>query len=46
MQALSEVEEREIGAAAIEAAVLDRNRNRRKFRRLEDSEIAGILGSS
>ena len=46
VQALSEVEEREIGAASIEAAVLDRKRNRRKFRRLEDSEIAGILGSS
>jgi len=43
VQALSEVEAREIEAGAIEAAVLDRNRNRRKFRRLDDTEIAGIL---
>jgi proteasome alpha subunit len=46
VQALSEVEERTIDAASIEAAVLDRNRPRRKFRRLEDSEIAGILDGS
>jgi proteasome alpha subunit len=43
VQALSEVEGREIEAGAIEAAVLDRNRNRRKFRRLDDTEVAGIL---
>jgi proteasome alpha subunit len=46
VQALSEVEERTIDAASIEAAVVDRNRPRRKFRRLEDVEIAQILGSS
>jgi proteasome alpha subunit len=46
VQALSEVEERTIDAASIEAAVVDRNRPRRKFRRLEDAEIAQILGSS
>jgi proteasome alpha subunit len=46
VQALAEVEERTIDAASIEAAVLDRNRPRRKFLRLEDSEIAQILGSS
>jgi len=47
VQALAEVEERTIEAGAIEAAVLDRTRkSRRKFRRLEDDEIAGILGGS
>jgi len=46
VQALSEVEERTIDAGSIEAAVLDRDRPRRKFRRLEDTEISGILGGS
>jgi proteasome alpha subunit len=47
VQSLAEVEAREIDAAAIEAAVLDRTRrNRRKFRRLDDSEIAQILSGA
>ena len=46
VQALSEVEERTLEAGAIEAAVLDRTRNRRKFRRLEDAQIAEILSAS
>jgi proteasome alpha subunit len=45
VQALTEVEARPVEAGQIEAAVLDRNRkNRRKFRRLDDDEVAGILG--
>ena len=36
---LGEVEEREIGIDNLEAAVLDRTRTRRKFRRLGDEEI-------
>src|SRR5256886_10330054 len=43
VQALSEVEERTLEAGSIEAAVLERDRSRRKFRRLEDAEIAQIL---
>jgi proteasome alpha subunit len=46
VRALSEVEERTLEAGAIEAAVLERDRQRRKFRRLFDTEIAGILGAS
>ena len=46
VQSLAEVDERTLEAGAIEAAVLDRTRNRRKFRRLDDAEIAGILGAS
>ncbi len=42
-RALSEVEERPIDAETLEAAVLDRNRPRRKFRRLGDPEITGYL---
>jgi proteasome alpha subunit len=36
---LGEVEERAIGIDNLEAAVLDRTRGRRKFRRLDDEEI-------
>jgi proteasome alpha subunit len=43
--ALAEVEERSVGAENLEAAVLDRNRPRRKFRRLTEQELAEILGS-
>jgi proteasome alpha subunit len=43
--ALAEVEERSVGADNLEAAVLDRNRPRRKFRRLTEQELAQILGS-
>src|SRR5947208_4565924 len=39
VQALAEVEARTLESGAIEAAVLDRTRNRRKFRRLDDAEI-------
>jgi hypothetical protein len=39
-------ENRTIEVEAIEAGVLDRTREqRRKFRRLEDGEVAQILGS-
>ena len=41
--ALSGVEERSIEADNIEAAVLERTRPRRKFRRLSESEVAGVL---
>jgi proteasome alpha subunit len=44
VQALAGVQDRELPAADIEAAVLDRSRPRRKFRRLDDGEIAQILG--
>jgi proteasome alpha subunit len=40
VKALSEVEERQLDAENLEAAVLDRTRQRRKFRRLTDQEIA------
>jgi proteasome alpha subunit len=42
-QALTEVEKREIPPKDIEAAALDRSRDRRKFRRFSDSEIEQIL---
>ena len=45
VKALSETEEREIPADQTEAAVLDRSRARRKFRRLTDREISGFLTS-
>jgi proteasome alpha subunit len=41
--ALSTVEERPVEAGNVEAAVLDRTRERRKFRRLSDGEVAAIL---
>jgi proteasome alpha subunit len=43
VRALSEVEERPVEAISVEAAVLDRTRGRRKFRRLTGQDIAGIL---
>src|SRR5436190_23522544 len=47
VQVLGAPEGRTIEPAAIEAGVLDRNRpQRRKFRRLTDAEVSGILGSS
>jgi proteasome alpha subunit len=42
-KALSDAEERGLEAQNLEAAVLDRTRGRRKFRRLPDGEIAGML---
>jgi proteasome alpha subunit len=46
VNALSATEERDLPADQTEAAVLDRGRNRRKFRRLSDEEIAGFLTSA
>ena len=43
VRALSEVEERPIEAVNVEAAVLDRTRARRKFRRLTAPDLAGVL---
>ncbi|HEY3209495.1 MAG TPA: proteasome subunit alpha, partial [Actinomycetota bacterium] len=41
--AMSKVEENSAEAENLEAAVLDRSRGRRKFRRLTDQELARIL---
>ena len=41
--ALSKVEDGAVQAENLEAAVLDRTRGRRKFRRLTDQELAGIV---
>jgi proteasome alpha subunit len=41
--ALAAVEEKPVEVANLEAAVLDRSRGRRKFRRLTDEELAGYL---
>jgi proteasome alpha subunit len=44
VKALSTAESREVEAGSIEAGVLDRTRSsRRKFRRLSEDEVAGIL---
>ncbi len=43
--ALSTIEERPTEAARLEAAVLDRNRERRKFRRLTDADLTGIIAA-
>jgi proteasome alpha subunit len=43
--ALSKLEDKPVGAENLEAAVLDRTRARRKFRRLADRELAGVLQS-
>ena len=40
---LSSLEEQPIQAPNLEVAVLDRTRERRKFRRLADDEVAGVL---
>ena len=46
VKALSSAEGRQIEASSVEAGVLDRGRTqRRKFRRLADSEVAGILSA-
>ena len=45
VKALSDTEEREIPADQTEAAILDRTRARRKFRRLPDSDVDGYLES-
>jgi proteasome alpha subunit len=46
VKAISGAEQRQIEPASVEAGVLDRSRTqRRKFRRLEDAEIAQILSS-
>jgi proteasome alpha subunit len=42
--ALKEVEGREMSPDSLEVAALDRTRGRRKFRRLEDAEVGGLLG--
>ena len=44
--ALKEVEKREIPAGNLEAAVLDRKRERRKFRRLAERELFELLGGA
>jgi proteasome alpha subunit len=41
--ALSSVEERDVEPENLEAAVLDRTRSRRKFRRLSDDDVASTL---
>ncbi len=41
--AVSSIEQRSLDAPNLEAAVLDRTRERRKFRRLLDDEVAAIL---
>jgi len=47
VNALRSAENRQIEAKSIEAGVLDRaSRSRRKFRRLEEEEIAGILSAA
>lgn len=42
-RAMLEVEEREITPKTLEVAVLDRKKERRKFRRLSDAEVAAAL---
>ena len=42
-KALGEPDGREIAADQLEVAVLDRNRTRRKFRRIEDGEVTSLL---
>ena len=44
VQALIEVEKREITVNTLEVAMLDRARARRKFRRLPDPEVDALLG--
>jgi proteasome alpha subunit len=43
--ALSATEERAIDAQNLEAAVLDRTRGRRKFRRVQDRELESMVGA-
>jgi len=46
VRTLSEVEERQIHVDNLEAAVLDRTRERRKFRRLSDAQLGEAVPSS
>ncbi|HWC14458.1 MAG TPA: proteasome subunit alpha [Actinomycetota bacterium] len=43
LDALKSVEGKDVPPGALEVAVLDRTRNRRKFRRLSESELAKLL---
>ena len=43
--ALAAVEETQVDVANLEAAVLDRTRGRRKFHRLTDQELDGMVSS-
>jgi proteasome alpha subunit len=43
VKALSETEERALDTETLEAAVLDRTRQRRKFRRLSDEDVSSML---
>jgi proteasome alpha subunit len=45
-RALSSVEEKPVDAPNLEGAVLDRNRGRRKFRRVTEDEMASFLAES
>jgi proteasome alpha subunit len=45
-RALAAVEEKPVEGSNLEGAVLDRNRGRRKFRRLADEELASMLSGS
>lgn len=45
VQALTEVEKREITPKTLEVAALERSRARRKFRRLPPAELATLLGA-
>jgi proteasome alpha subunit len=45
VKALSDAEERPVEAENLEAAVLDRTRDRRKFRRLSDEDLSESLGT-
>jgi len=44
VRALVSVEQRQLPPSNLEVAVLDRSRERRKFRRLQDPEVARLLG--
>jgi proteasome alpha subunit len=47
VKALGAPDQRELDSSSVEAGVLDRTRaQRRKFRRLEDDEVAGILSAA
>ncbi|MGH2733847.1 MAG: proteasome subunit alpha [Actinomycetota bacterium] len=46
VNALVEVEKREIPARNLEVAALDRTRERRKFRRFSDQQVAELLGGA
>jgi proteasome alpha subunit len=43
--ALTAVEQNQVEATNLEAAALDRTRGRRKFRRLTDQELAGMVAA-